>query len=411
MKRRVHAVVLTFCVAALPAVHAGSLAAEDEQPPGASLAAPSALQYAPPIRSAHQLDAYLQRHAPPSPLDPLSTLGRERFLRSLQFNANGLTTFNYRPLVEELNTRQVEQVLALFGAENQLSRLPGLQAVVGNAAPEGAGTALSPSLDVRMEQLLQTLTDATPQQRTTQLERMYYADPRVSVLAQDCSSVSPAERRELFRATATANFHLDSPQLLGYLSCLLPQMHADGTALPSDNRDLHGALVAQRRFAQANALRAERNLDVAELPVIEGTRQPGARQVMRLHGTSRTTLETLPSEGWRIIAIVHPYCGFSRRATAAIAADPALQDLRERLQLVVPDTQSWPIKQMLAWNEAHPALPMQPMLGSVAWEGIDTDATPAFYLMRDGVLVQRASGWNGSGEELQPLLQRMRQAD
>jgi len=82
-----------------------------------------------PIHSAEQLAAYMASVPGHSPLEPLSAWGRERFVRSLRFNENGLTTFDYQPLVEELTAAQASRLLALFGAARTVHKLPGIRVV------------------------------------------------------------------------------------------------------------------------------------------------------------------------------------------------------------------------------------------------------------------------------------------
>lgn len=127
MKLQLNLVVLALCMLASPLA---SVHAAEVDVTGPRLALRSAQQLAQrtaPIHSAEQLDAYLQNLPMQSPIEPLSTWGKERFVRSLRFNENGLTTFDYRPLVEELSASQARRLLALFGAERTLPGLPGIR--------------------------------------------------------------------------------------------------------------------------------------------------------------------------------------------------------------------------------------------------------------------------------------------
>ena len=72
-----------------------------------------------PIKSDAELRSYLaspQFHS--SPLKHLSGWGRERFINSLAFNENGLTSFRYEDLRAELTVTQIYHVLSLFGAQS-----------------------------------------------------------------------------------------------------------------------------------------------------------------------------------------------------------------------------------------------------------------------------------------------------
>ncbi|MBS0571250.1 MAG: hypothetical protein JSS28_11615 [Proteobacteria bacterium] len=71
-----------------------------------------------PIKSRADLRNYLRsRHSTQSPLDALTPASLRHFLASLQFNENGITSFDRRDLEQELSPSQIYQVLALFGVQ------------------------------------------------------------------------------------------------------------------------------------------------------------------------------------------------------------------------------------------------------------------------------------------------------
>ncbi len=239
-------------------------------------------------------------------------------------------------------------------------------------------------------------------ERVLRLQAAYQADPLASMLAEGCQAV-PAERVEdAFAATQLVNFYAPDAQRLDQMQCLLPRLRGQGDAAKARADELHRALIAQRRFAQANALRADAGLDAKVLPGITGD-TVAARQVLVLSDADHAVRRTLPQQGWQIVALVHPYCGFSQRALAAITTDPAFAGLRPHLQLVVPNDQNWPIQQMLDWNRAHPDLPMQPLQPGPAWTALRTGQTPTFHLLKDGALMTTALGWENDGQALRAL--------
>lgn len=86
-----------------------------------------ALQLA-PIKSSSDLATYL-RITPKaaSPLNRLSPGAQRRFLKSLTFNENGLTGYEYVDLVAELPAAGIYNVLGLFGAQHTTSLLKGVR--------------------------------------------------------------------------------------------------------------------------------------------------------------------------------------------------------------------------------------------------------------------------------------------
>jgi hypothetical protein len=82
-----------------------------------------------PINSDLRLQEHLHTLSSDSPLRALSTPARQRFVASIRFNSAGITTFSYRDIVNELTYSEAYRLLALFGAERTLGKLPDLRRV------------------------------------------------------------------------------------------------------------------------------------------------------------------------------------------------------------------------------------------------------------------------------------------
>lgn len=78
-----------------------------------------------PIRSERSMQRHLNGGLEESPLRYLSKPALGRFISSLQFNENGLTTYRYADLEAELTPSQIYQVLALFGQQHNTPMLRG----------------------------------------------------------------------------------------------------------------------------------------------------------------------------------------------------------------------------------------------------------------------------------------------
>lgn len=81
-----------------------------------------------PIRSRSGLADYLERHRGAStPFDALSPRARQRFIESLTFGTNGLSSFSRLEIESQLSVTEAYRLLALFGAQHLTSRLVGLR--------------------------------------------------------------------------------------------------------------------------------------------------------------------------------------------------------------------------------------------------------------------------------------------
>lgn len=77
-----------------------------------------------PINSQVRLQEHLQALSSDSPLHALSIPARQRFVASLRFNDSGITSLRYQDVVEELSYSEAYRLLALFGAERTLGKMP-----------------------------------------------------------------------------------------------------------------------------------------------------------------------------------------------------------------------------------------------------------------------------------------------
>ncbi len=81
------------------------------------------------ITDRHTFEAYAKatEGTDAFPLYKLSPAARSRFTQSLQFNARGLTTFDYSDLVRELGAADIQRVLKPFGFQHMVGVLPGIR--------------------------------------------------------------------------------------------------------------------------------------------------------------------------------------------------------------------------------------------------------------------------------------------
>jgi hypothetical protein len=248
--------------------------------------------------------------------------------------------------------------------------------------------------------------DANPAQPAAErLAAMRTAYARVAPLAMragDCAALPDDRLQDLFHATALMAFYARETATLARLQCLYDALVARDLATDEHHRDMRGSLIAVQRFAEANALNGRLATPPAVLPDIRGATLAG-RPLLRLRSSAQVERAALAEDGLRVVAVVHPYCGFSQRALQAITTQPEYAWLRDHLQLVVPSGQAWPGQEMLDWNAAHPALPMQPMVSDPSWQMLDTGQTPVFHLLRDGKVVHTVTGWAPEGADLRAI--------
>src|SRR5690606_9789166 len=115
---------------------------------------------------------------------------------------------------------------------------------------------------------------------------------------------------------------------------------------------------------------------------------------IRFLSDRRAVVEQWRQVGVGLVAVVHPGCGFSRRAAEAIGQDPELAGwMREHGSLLVPQDLTGDLGRFARWAIANDGLPIRVAYRREGFPVFAYWATPTFYVMRDGVVLTRLDGW------------------
>lgn len=348
----------------------------------------------------------------PTPLDALTPYGKRRFIRGLRWGERSVGGFSPEPLERELTSEQLRAALHFIDSDSLLPMLGGHLTGPPLRLPEPSAEA-----ERRLEQLESFAEDDVERRR----------DAGAAVTTLDGEAVlrryqelfgdrldTAALRRQplgdllpLFDAAQLAAGKSPDSAAFGQLLLVHAELSARGidTRRTLDDRLLY-AMLAARRFEQARTFAAARpHLAHRTVPRIVDELGPGfgGRSEFRYDAGNKTlTRVAAPAaEGTELLMVVGSGCHFSQNALDAIAADPALlAQLREaRLTVITPPHAPIPLDYVTRWNAAHPALPIRIPAHAREWPAVDVLGTPAFYLLKDGKVVTRRSGWPEGGNK------------
>ncbi|WP_369975384.1 hypothetical protein [Xanthomonas bundabergensis] len=265
-----------------------------------------------------------------------------------------------------------------------------------SAAPGKAGGA---TLYEQLADLNAQLSSESGQSRSDAVVRLYrQLTADVHPCLQGQGSAGDFNDDDLFRATAFAELYSLEVADVDALGCLYRKLAAAGVLTRWHTQTYAGALVSVSRYSEANELR-ERT-EAPGLPVLPQLQVPRVSagqgwRMLSIQDRLHAQVQAWNPEAHHphVVAVVHPACAFSVRALSEIEQRPELQWLRDKLLLVVPPDASLPLDGILAWNTAHPSLPMHPMYLRADWKALTSLDTPTFYLVRDGHVVGSFEGW------------------
>lgn len=357
------------------------------------------------------LEAYLARTpADAPPLGWLSPGGRARFLDALQFGRGGLASIPTADINAELTAAQAVALLGLFGVEPQYIRGLGIppeeQARLrsereAEARLQGCPPARCPpsALEMRFNAWQKASFDPEQDPQTAAgkdaLSERYAREFGDWLQPADLRALTHSDLRLLQRATAGLLYFVPRPAPRDHMRAILAEMQRRGIATDRQRKPLHAALVAARDFPAAAALaRQHPGVTDAALPA---WREPGplpAGQPTALDvdaGTGQMTRTSFAlNAGLRIVVVAS--CHFSEDAAREISADPELDRLFATHGIWLAD-QGESIPRVAQWNRDFPRQPMHVAWKNEEWVQLDEWAMPTFYILRDGEVVDRWSGW------------------
>lgn len=215
----------------------------------------------------------------------------------------------------------------------------------------------------------------------------------------------------VYRAAEIATFYTNDSATLKDMRIIMGELERRKLATNDQRASLYRAMIGLRRFDAAREyLAANPDLDVEQVPEIGSLDSESSKPVIYLVAQNGRFLQPRYFDidhGTKLVVVSHPLCAFSRRAMETIAADTALGPIMARhATWLAPADQRLHLEAVSAWNRDHPSTPIVIARHRTDWPMFDAWATPQFYLLRNGKLLAKFSGWpkEGNREKLIELL-------
>lgn len=227
---------------------------------------------------------------------------------------------------------------------------------------------------------------------------------RISV--QEIKNLNSGDLDLIFRAAEEAVTFSLEPRYALDMHQIVKALASKGDATPGHYERTYSAFVAVRDFDRALALAAEyRTGNFEELPEAGRTfNRTGKPSVWGVNRANRIALRRIRISGdLSIIAVSHPMCHFSTNAASDISSDELLAPIfKSHSVWITPQAGKLYLSEIESWNRKYVGMPIAPVVRQSDWPVIDYWATPAFFFVRDGRVVEKVIGWpkEGRREEL-----------
>lgn len=264
----------------------------------------------------------------------------------------------------------------------------------------GIGESMLP-LDQRIAGIEQERLGLEPKERLSAMLRAYDSEVAPEPFSDECARIDTSVLKEIYMASVHIARYTANEEWLARVRCLHSALKAKDMGTKKGDGALRDILIATRHFEEADALASHLMPFKRTLPRILGKKMSQQGVLVPVSNGNLQWTQWESRQGWQLVAMVHPLCGFSRRASAAIANQKRWDDLRSRLRMVVQREAGWyGDAAVREWNLLHPELPIVFQAGAQGWGPFDAYETPVFHILHDGKLVRSISGWKDDGRLL-----------
>ncbi|QJD69451.1 hypothetical protein HG421_18275 [Xanthomonas campestris pv. badrii] len=237
-----------------------------------------------------------------------------------------------------------------------------------------------------------------------------YEKMRSALMAnRSWSGFNDRQARQIFEVANAASFYTGDSRITEDQVKALAALERFHASQPHDVVQTYRALLAARDFAAAKGFFAHHADGLPHPPpeVVEPIAvAAGLPSELRIapHGRRLLHVASHIDAGRLIIVVADPLCPYTQRAMAAIGQDPALNAvMRSHSKWIAPPSRQDDFSVFAAWNERYPQQQMSLAFRKSDWPMLTQWATPIFYFMDAGRVIDTVAGWPAQGHRAELL--------
>jgi hypothetical protein len=247
-----------------------------------------------------------------------------------------------------------------------------------------------------LERLIEERPDLTDTEFAQRIA-LVFSELQFSVDVARVSKLKNVELDQLFGALTFAALYTGEASYVPQMRQTLEEIERREIMSPNQILAMHKAYILSRDFNAAQELSARhQHHDMDRIPTFTSVVRsdytgPTAWAVENGQHLVRKQVQAATG----VLVIAHPGCRVSRNAVRAILDSPtATQIFAKTAVWLVPHAAELPLQMIRDWNENHSDIGALMIPHSRdEWPQVDYWGTPAFYFLRDGIVVEKVIGW------------------
>jgi hypothetical protein len=210
------------------------------------------------------------------------------------------------------------------------------------------------------------------------------------------SNISNRDIQSIFEILNLVTFFTNDTLITRKFAQVAFELRHRGLLNKSQSDDTLKSLISARLFEDADYFRKNYTENSQPTPILKNLIDTPTQSLIEISDDSNLIERKefkFPSGGF-VIIVGAPLCHFSLEATEAIDSDILLSSrLAGRVRWIAPQSRGASFDSIRQWNEVHPNTKFSIAYQASEWPQISSWETPNFYFFRDGILVEKLTGW------------------
>lgn len=237
---------------------------------------------------------------------------------------------------------------------------------------------------------------STPQSRPSKETKAAYLSLKLALSEENLKKTSSSNLENLYEAAYAAGFYTTEDMYLQEMREILEEIDARDIEKPIYLIDLYKNLVLSRNFEESVELaRKHPKIKFPQLPEIdEESISPHSLSILKIAPNSARLVHSgIEFKDLQIIVVASSECEYSINFARSVESSSQLRDTLSDAIWIAPVYEVIRYSSWRQWNANFPQNQLVTAYNNEDWNFLSGWATPAVYILKDGVVKAHYSGW------------------